>query len=258
MMNNLRPASQTLIKYSSVPNAKFNLICFPYAGAGASTYQKWDNLLGAEIEVQGVNYPGREERLDEPRTRDLDFLVNDIYENISHFLDNRPFIFYGHSLGALVAFELTRLLRKRGNAIPRCLVIGARYAPQIPPLGAPIHPLEEDKFIEKVREYGSALEGLDDMELRRALTPVLKDDFAVWENYQYQEDEPLEIPIITFGGMIDHKVPAPTLEAWSSQTNSNFESIRLPGGHFFLEESRDIMLKVLKSRLFDLLSINSN
>lgn len=233
------------------PNAQVRLFCFPYSGAGASIFYAWADGLPSTIEVCPVQLPGRESRLGErPFTR-LKPLVRAVSEALPSAIDG-PFAFFGHSLGALVGFELARYLRRHQNVSPVHLFVSGHTSPQIPDCEPPIHDLPEADFVERLRQLnGMSQEVLSNDELMSLLTPILRADFAVCETYTYEDDDPLDCPISAFGGLQDAHVSRADLEAWAEHTSASFSLHMFPGNHFYLNRERPLLLRTLARELSD-------
>jgi len=231
------------------PQANMRLFCFPYAGGGASTFRTWSNSLPATVEVCLVEIPGRGSQIKSlPFTR-LEPLVNAIALNLIPYLD-KPFAFFGHSMGGLISFELTRLLRSQYGLAPFHLFISARRAPQIPLTKPPLHTLSEPELLEKVRNFnGTPKAVLENSELMQMFLPILRADFAVLETYVYTHQPPLECPITVFGGLQDQEVSYEGLQAWRQQTIASFSLQMFNGGHFFIHSEQAALLKSIAQEL---------
>ena len=225
------------------PRARLRMFCFPYAGGGASAYRGWGTSLPQEIEVCPVQLPGREGRLrEQPFTRPEE-LIQAVTDALTPWFD-LPFVFFGHSMGAMIGFELSRELRRRGQTLPLHLFVSGRRAPQLPTRDEPIHDLPEPEFIERLRDLnGTPEEVLQHAELMKLLTPLLRADFAVNETYSYAEEEPLEPGISAFGGLADSDVKREDVEAWGIQTRGRFRMRMMPGDHFFLHPQKDLIIE---------------
>lgn len=236
------------------PQTRLRLFCFPYAGSGASIFRTWSNNLPAEIEVRPVQLPGRESRLAEPPFTRLSPLVQTLTYVLRPYL-NMPFAFFGHSMGALISFELARHLRRQHGLGPGYLFVSGSRAPQIPDPDPPIHQLPESAFMEELRGLHGTLEPiLQNAELMQLLLPVLRADFAVCETYVYVTEDPLACPISAFGGLQDCEVSCNDLAAWRDQTYSFFTLRMLPGDHFFLHSAQAPLLQAISRDLTRLLS----
>jgi medium-chain acyl-[acyl-carrier-protein] hydrolase len=231
------------------PNAELRLFCFPYAGGGSVIYHHWPQFLPDAIEVCALKLPGRENRLSEPPFTHMTPLVRTLSDVLQPYLD-RPFIFFGHSLGGLISFELTQLLRQQRRPMPLHLYASGIRAPHLPPTREPIHALPTPDFIERLRRInGTPAEILNNDALMQLLLPCLRADFSLSETYTYAPKIPLDCPITAFGGTDDPIVSQDTLNAWQSHTTQAFKRHMFPGNHFFLHSKRQSLLAVLTQDL---------
>jgi medium-chain acyl-[acyl-carrier-protein] hydrolase len=231
------------------PQAELRLFCFPYAGGGASIYRTWPKTLSPEVEVWAIQLPGRETRLLDPAITQLEPLITTLADVLVPFLTT-PFVFFGHSLGALLSFELIRRLRQLGQPLPLHLFVSGRRAPQVSDPDQPIAHLPEPAFIDELRRLnGTPEEVLRNDELRALILPLLRADFAVSETYRYISLPPLECPISVFGGLDDYKVHRDDLVAWQAQTCSSYTLRMLPGDHFFLRNAQEDLLRAITQDL---------
>jgi len=229
------------------PETRLRLFCFPYAGAGALIFRSWPEGLPTDVEVCPIQFPGRGARLMERPFTHLSSLVAALAEALRPLLDE-PFAFFGHSLGALVGFELARRVRRQYGVHPVRLIVSAGRAPQIPHRGTPIHTLPEKEFLAELRRLnGTPNELLDHQELMEIVLPLLRADFSLFETYEYSPEPPLNCPISAYGGLQDHRVKDSDLEAWRKQTSASFSLQMLPGDHFFLNQP--LLLRVLAEEL---------
>jgi medium-chain acyl-[acyl-carrier-protein] hydrolase len=227
------------------PQARLRLFCFPYAGGGALIYRPWASSLPPEIEVRAIQLPGRETRLAEPPFTRLAPLLAALTQALEPHL-NAPFAFFGHSLGALICFELARNLRRLGLPGPAHLCVSGRVAPQLPLRRPPIHTLPDPEFIEQLRRLnGTPDEVMRNKELRALILPLLRADFALHETYSYTPEPPLECPISAFGGQDDDRAPQEYLAAWQLQTRSGWALQMFPGDHFYLRSGQTALLQAL-------------
>lgn len=228
--------------------APVRLFCFPYAGGSAAIFREWpQRLIDADVCV--ANLPGHGgRRLEQPFTRLLP-LARQIAEAIVPWLD-KPFVFFGHSMGALISFELARQLRKTARPLPVQLFLSSRPAPHIPNSGPLRHACSDQDFIQELRRLnGTPREILNDEELLQLMIPVLKADFAICETYQYQPEPALACPITVFGGQEDNEFPRELLEAWREHTTKTFKMYLFPGDHFYLNHARGALLEKLSEEL---------
>ncbi|HEX7241933.1 MAG TPA: alpha/beta fold hydrolase [Longimicrobiaceae bacterium] len=237
------------------PQAEVRLFCFPYAGGAASAYRPWPDHLGDRVEVCAVQLPGREARLGERPYDRVRPLVTDLAEILRPFFD-RPFAFFGHSMGALIAFELIREMRRRGDALPATLVASGRNAPHLPPRQPLNYDLPEPELVDKLRRFEGTPEAvLANEELMRLLLPLLRADFAVNEAYDPYEEPPLDLPILAMGGTGDEEVTQAGLEAWGRYTTGRFAVRVFEGGHFFLNSSAAEVAGAVRGEVGDALRV---
>jgi medium-chain acyl-[acyl-carrier-protein] hydrolase len=216
------------------PQTSFRLFCFPYAGGGASFFRTWRERLWPDIEVCAIQLPGREDRLMETPIGELSALIDVLADVLYPYLDF-PFAFFGHSLGALISFELTRRLRRQKAPCPLQLFVSGHRAPQIPDPDPPIHQLPDADFIEELGRFnGTPQAVLENSELMEVFMPLLRSDIGLEETYVYDDEAPLDCPISAFGGLEDEEVSREELAGWCDQTRSKFEIQMFPGDHFFL------------------------
>lgn len=229
--------------------AKVRLFCFPYAGGGASLFRTWSRGLLPDVEVWAMQLPGRENRLQDVLIRDLPEVVETLAHVLLPYL-TLPFAFFGHSLGAFIAFELVRKLRIKNGPVPLHLLVSGQRAPHIPNPFPPLHQLPDPDFLEGLNHrYSHIPESvLQCKKFMQLLLPVLRADFTMHETYKYKVDAPVDCPITAFGGLQDPEVGEDDLSSWADQTNNAFTSEMFSGDHFFLECSRtDILRAVAKT-----------
>ena len=228
---------------------RFRLFCFHYAGTGTSIFNSWSEKLPSDTEVISIQLPGRENRLKETPFTRLKPLVQTLTPLFEEYLDV-PFAFFGHSMGALLSFEVARELRRQSWSIPEYLFVSAYRAPQIPDLDLPIYQLPDAKFIKAVSDYqGISEQNLQNLESRQISISKLKADFEILQTYFYTKEEPLESHIYAFGGLADPKVSRQQLAAWEQQTKIDFRLKMFDGNHFFWREAEDEVIDTIKEAI---------
>jgi surfactin synthase thioesterase subunit len=233
-----------------LPDARFRLFCFPHAGGSVATYRSWPRHLPSDVEVCAVQLPGRDVRMrDEPIT-EMPRLVDELAEGLASSLE-RPHAFFGHSMGAIIAFELVRRLRRQARPLPVHLFVSARSAPQIVDGKPPCHDLPEADFVNHLVERYNGIPQpiLAEPELMRLFLPILRADFKLIENYRYQPGETLEQPVTAFGGAEDPIVTSAELGAWRDVTHGAFHLHMMSGGHFFLQSSEAELARLIANEL---------
>lgn len=238
-------ASRWLLRAPAPAGASHRVYVFPHSGGSVGEYVRWSTRL-PESEVYGVQPPGRGSRLGEAPLTNMPDLVGSILGTVDF---RPPFLLYGHSLGALVAYEVAHALREAGAAQPFCLVTSACRPPHLASKaskGEPGRRLTDDELIDVVDgRYASIPSQLrDSARFRRMFLPCLRADFAVAESYAHTERPPLDCPVVVMGGEQD-QVPREQLEAWRQHTTGAFDLHMLPGGHFFTRDRTDDVVQVL-------------
>lgn len=229
------------IRFTRGDAARIRLFCFSYAGGGASMFRGWREGLPPEVDVWAAQLPGRENRVAERPLRRMGPLVDALYDAITKHLD-LPYAFYGHSMGALVAYELAHRLRSAGAPEPAHLFLAAFRAPQLPNPNIRIYHLPDEVLKTVLRTEGTPQHILDNEEIMRALLPTLRADIELCDTYEYRAESPLRVPISVFGGHQDVRVSRSDLEPWRAQAGGPFRLAMIPGSHFFLHSAQDLLL----------------
>lgn len=233
------------------PNAeaRLRLFCFPYSGGSASSFRTWEYAMPSFVELCLVQLPGRENRMKEEPYRHVKPLVQELAQALLPAM-TIPFAFFGHSLGALVSFEVARQLRRQGCLGPQLLLVSSHRAPHISDRDPHIHALPEKDFIEQLRRFNGTPESvLQDQELMRLVLPLLRADLEIYETYTYTREAPLDCAISAFGGLEDWRVSHEDLAAWKEQTHGSFSLRMFAGDHFFLHSLQEAVLQALSQDL---------
>lgn len=236
------------------PYASLRLFCFHYAGGSAQVFQAWPANLPPTVEVGVVQLPGRGKRLAEPVITRLLPLSRIVAQALQQYLD-KPFAFFGHSLGALLCFEVARSLRREIKLEPAHIFVSATHSPHRRKRDEPISTLPKTELIEKLHGFnGTPPEVLKDDELMDWLLPVIRADFELCETYEYHPEALLGCPLTIYGGIEDREVERGGLAAWSEMT-TGLSTIRMfPGGHFYINTSQSLVLQTLAGDLIELCS----
>jgi medium-chain acyl-[acyl-carrier-protein] hydrolase len=226
------------------------LFCFPYAGGSPYVFREWRSRLQPEIQVAALQSPGRGMRIAESPYHAVGEIVTEVMDGLAG-LGDRPFAFYGHSLGALVAFEAARQLRREGRPQPLHLFVGSARPPDIGPLMPPLHHLPETEFLSALQARYSGVPAaiLDNPEILSIFLPALRADFTAYERHEYQTEPPLGCPISSFVGEEDKHISAETMAGWKAHTSAAFALQVFRGGHFFMDEDRDHLIDTIARQL---------
>lgn len=244
------PHNRWILHQKPKSNATTRLFCLPYGGGGASIYRHWSDHLPDHIEIMAFQLPGRENRLLEPAIDDLDKLVDHSVSVIAEYQD-KPFALFGHSLGAKVAFEVTRKLHQHRYPDPLHLFVAGQAAPHLPLKRRPFHKLPDQQFIQSIiKQYNAVPKPvLENPELLALVMPALRGDFRMNDQYTYSKKPPLDCPITAFGGEKDPEVTQDGLQAWRSETTAQFSTRLFPGDHFFINSVPEKVIDAVSQEL---------
>ncbi len=250
-MNEMPPTDNWIIRRQPLDHSVgIRLFCFHHAGGSAASFRTWPSPLGNRIEVCAVQTPGRENLFVVARHRRIETLLQDLMPRLRPWLD-RPFAFFGHSLGGLVAFAAASNLDRVGGPLPRLLQVSGCRPPHLPPIRPDLSEAPEEELISALRDLGSnSFAALENLELRNLMMPVLRDDLAIAESCRHsQPDRLLPCPISVFAGAEDVSAEPNALHEWEKYTRDQFRLRIMPGGHFFIEQSRDAVLEAIRNDL---------
>jgi medium-chain acyl-[acyl-carrier-protein] hydrolase len=241
------------------PAGGLRLFCFPYAGGGASFVRSWARALPQEVSLCPVYLPGRELRLKEPLFTALPPLTKAIASALLPYL-REPFAFFGHSMGALLAFELARLLRSERGIEPVSLFVSGCAAPQVARREESwTFNLPEPEFVDRLRRLnGTPQQVLDHPDLMHLMIPILRADFEISETYSYVPGDPLTCPLRVYGGLRDPDVSPEDLELWRTHSSASFSLRMFPGDHFFIHSNHSLLLAEIARELGTLLRVKTN
>ena len=248
MNDTTTPRSPWLVRYGP-DTARVRLIGFPHAGGAATVFYPWSAVLQPDVAVHGVQLPGREDRWREAPVRRVDDVVAAVADALG-VLDQRPFVLFGHSLGALLAFELARHLRRAGRPGPAALIVSARPAPHVLSRAPALAHLSPEALVLRVSQlYGGIPPAVrEDPELVALMGRALQADLSLLERHDYVSEEPLPCPLVACGGLDDPWVAPGELDAWRQHASGAFTRHDFPGGHFYFRspEAQASVLAVVR------------
>jgi medium-chain acyl-[acyl-carrier-protein] hydrolase len=229
--------AEWFIHWRKTRHPLLQFFCFPYAGASASLgiFREWTTSLPDCVDVAVVELPGRGRRYGEPLMPSLDSVVNELAGAFTTQIKS-PYICFGHSIGALIAFELMRKLDSINHRLADLLIVSAKRAPQLPH-NHRLHLLPDPELVEALKDYnGTPADVLENSELMQLFLPILRADFSLAETYEHISAPPLDVPIHAFGGLEDPGVSEACLIDWSVHTSMKFGLDMFDGDHFFIHE----------------------
>ena len=232
---------------------RVRLFCLPYAGSGSAVFHTWPEHAAPDLEICPIQLPGREASLGHPAFRRLSDLVDALIPALAPFL-NAPFAFFGHSMGALIAFESIRGLRRRGMPGPLKFFASGHRAPHLPNRQPQIHDIPREKFVREIEKLDGTPDTILNSTHLDAFLSVLRADFALCETYTYTVEPRLECPITALGGLYDYRLAWDELDAWRAQTTRRFNLRMFPGNHFYLHGARADLLDLIETELTDCLT----
>jgi len=233
---------------SSQPK-RLRLYCFAYAGGNANIYAGWQHQIDADIEICAVQLPGRGARFGEPALSSMPVVVKAIAEAIVG-QQKQPFAFFGHSLGALLAFEVARYLRGHYLPQPVHLFVSGCAAPQDRSRSRHLHALPDDELLQELKEYnGTPPEIIANRALMDLILPTLRADFMLAEVYTYRAAPRLAMPITVFSGRADPHISETQAQSWAKETSASCDVTFFDGDHFFINHERQAILESVSREL---------
>jgi medium-chain acyl-[acyl-carrier-protein] hydrolase len=243
-------ANSWLTCFEERPQASRRLLCFAHAGGAASAFATWHRDLPPEIELHAVQLPGRENRRAEACLTNISILMRELLEALRRMHD-RPVAVFGHSLGAVIAFEYSRARRRAGLEPPAHLIVSARRAPEGPEERRIAHLPDAALLAEVNRRYNGIPKAIqDDPELLAYFLPILRCDLHLLESHQHAPEPPLTCGITAIGGTDDARASRAELDAWAAYSSGRFETRQFSGGHFFVDaQQKPNVMAYIASRM---------
>jgi pyochelin biosynthetic protein PchC len=239
-VEDLHTQSRWLRTFRRVARPRCRLVCAPHAGGTAQAYRTWPAGLPADVEVHGVQYPGRQDRLSDPAPHSMDDLIGPIADALEPFL-GEPLALFGHSMGAVVAYEVTLELEHRHGQVIDLLAVSGSRAPHERE-NHDRHALDDAGLIEELRRLNADFADLlDSPELLELVLPSIRADFGVVAGYLRTPPVPVRAPLLVLGGSEDPDVSPEELSRWRACAGGAFGTRVLPGGHFYLDDEQPVL-----------------
>ena len=247
------PADSPWIRrYAPAPDASVRLVCLPHAGGSAAFYTKLARALGPDVDTLAVQYPGRLDRRHDPLVKDMAELADRLVAELVPWTD-RGIALFGHSLGAVLGFEVARRLEAMGRT-PLTLFVSGRNAPSRHRREFS-HLLDDKALIEQVKALGGTDPRVfEHEELVQLALPVIRADYEAVDGYRYEPGPLLSCPVTVLNGTDDPKVSPEDTDAWREHTTGDFDSVVFPGRHFYLVDRHAEVTDAITRRLVDLTS----
>lgn len=243
------PDGLWLRRHTPAREATRRVVCFPHAGGSASFFHPLARVAAPGVEVVAVQYPGRQDRLGEPCVEDLETLADHVHDALARRDDGVPTVLFGHSMGALVAFEVARRLGRAALSRPARLVVSGRRAPSVV-REETVHLLDDDGLAAEVARLGGTDPRLlADQEIRDLVLPAVRGDYRAVETYRHEPGEPLSCPVTVLTGDTDPRVTEAEARGWEPYTRGPFALRVFPGGHFFLNNRWPEVMELLAEPL---------
>lgn len=248
-VNHISKRWRSLKPLVAQPDASIRLLCFPYAGGSATIFRRWP-VLFADIEIIGAQYRGRGARIGERPHRSIGEFVEEAVIDIEDFFD-KPYAIFGHSMGAMVAFDLARKIAENSARQPVHLFLSGLASPWTRVVGNRIHDLPDRDFLYELKNLGGTPSDiLENPDILEILLPVIRADLEAAHHWHVAEHCDLRIPITVFGGAEDRGIPTEALADWASCTSGSVEIHLHPGGHFFVHDEFPAVIDCIRGHLF--------
>jgi surfactin synthase thioesterase subunit len=239
-------ADQWIRVFCPSPERDARLFCFPFAGGAASYFYPFAAALAPQVEVHAVQYPGRQDRHREPCLGTIPELARAVFDVVREAAD-QPYLFFGHSMGAIIAYEVARLLGSAGLPGPEWLLVSGQRAPsrQQP---EDFHLRDDEQLVEELRTLGGTdPRWLEDRELLATILPPIRNDYRAIETYAYVPGPPLSCPVTALAADDDPYTSIPDVAAWREHSTEAFDLRVFTGGHFFLDDCREEVAEIITS-----------
>jgi medium-chain acyl-[acyl-carrier-protein] hydrolase len=234
-------------KITAKTNTDVRLICFHYAGGSSVSFYPWKDKIASNVELLAINLPGRGSNIDKPLLNNIKDVTNVVLGHIKHYID-KPLVFFGHSLGGLISFELAKAMKEEGLKQPMHLILSGCMAPQKLYKRKKISRLSNKEFIEVLKIYnGISHEVMNEPSLTELFLPIIKTDISIIDDYKYRGNDPLDCSITTIGGKDDPTVLLEDIYPWESHTTRKYAHHTLEGDHFFIRSDQERVCDIVNN-----------
>ncbi|WP_018638378.1 thioesterase II family protein [Parafrankia elaeagni] len=238
-------------RFHPAPESRITLVCFPHAGGSASFFYPVSDAMQPTLQVVALQYPGRQDRRHERSLSSIAELADATFAALRPLMD-RPLAFFGHSMGATLAFEVAVRMRQQLDTDPVTLFTSGRRAPSRY-RHETVHQKSDDGLVRELKALsGTDSRLLGDQELLRAILPAIRSDYTAAETYRYTTGPKLECPIVALIGDQDPKVDVDEANAWADHTTDTFELRIFSGGHFYLASNQAAVINLISDQLLSL------
>lgn len=223
------------------------LICLPYAGGSSAIFSKWHKYFSKKIKILAIDYPGHGKKFHELLKTEVKLIVEAILPELPKNLSNC--YLYGHSLGAIIAFEILRTLQEQHKPLPMHLIVSGANSPAFPDEEENIGQLSDNEFLSKMqnRYKGFTQEILEQNELLQILIPIVRADVLASENYLFKESSKISCPITAIAGVDDKDIQLEKLMAWGNLTSKSFRHVLIPGDHLSLFSDPLVLIHAIEN-----------
>ncbi|MPY59660.1 thioesterase II family protein [Streptomyces spongiae] len=237
-------------RFHDGPDGRGRLVCLPFAGGAASYFHPFSALLAPDVEVLAVQYPGRQDRRSEPVLTDLEAIADHVFTALRPWA-GEPLAFFGHSMGAVVAYEVVRRIEREGLPAPVALFVSGRRAPSLRRADKPVHELDDRGVVAELLALGGTAPGvLADEEMLPLILPALRGDYQAITEYRCREQGAvLDVPVTALVGDSDPRVDVDEAKAWQAHTTADFRLEVFPGGHFYLNDRVAEVAALVRDRI---------